>query len=66
MCRLLEAPTVEITRLLQDSIEKWLRDIGKTRAADWFSGYWMGEHGNYTNATAGYVGSNKLAGIESH
>jgi hypothetical protein len=26
----------------------------------------MGEHGNYTNATAGYVGSNKSAGIESH
>ena len=64
--RLLEAPTVEITRLLQDSIEEWLREKGELRAAEWFSTYWTGEHGNYTNATAGYVGSNKSAGIESH
>ncbi len=64
--RLLEAPTVEITGLLQDSIENWLGENGEIRAADWLSTYWMGEHGNYTNANAGYVGSNKSAGIESH
>ncbi len=56
---LLEAPTVELPRLLQDSIENWLREKGEILAADWFSTYWMGEHGNYTNTTAGYVGSNK-------
>ncbi len=38
--RLLEAPTVEITRLLQDSIENWLREKGEIRAADWFSTGW--------------------------
>ena len=64
--RLLKVPTFGITRLLQDSVHQWLIELGKTRAAEWFSGYWMGEHGNYTNATAGYVGSNKSAGIESH
>ena len=35
-------------------------------AANWFETYWTGEHGNYTNATAGYLGNNKSAGIESH
>ena len=34
--RLLEAPTVAITRMLQDMIEDWLRyELGETRAADW-------------------------------
>ena len=47
--RLLEAPTVAITRMLQDMIEDWLRDeLGETRAADWWREYWCGEHGNYT------------------
>ena len=65
--RLLEAPTVAITRMLQDLIEDWLRyELGETRAADWWRDYWTGEHGNYTNATAGYVGNNKSTGIESH
>ena len=65
--RLLEAPTIAITRKLQDMIEDWLRnDLKETRAADWWRDYWCGEHGNYTNATAGYVGNNKSSGIESH
>ncbi len=34
--------------------------------ANWFETYWTGEHSNYTNATAGYLGINKSAGIESH
>jgi hypothetical protein len=54
--RLLEAPTVAITRKLQDMIEDWLRNVLKeTRAADWWRDYWCG--GNYTNAAAGYVGN---------
>ena len=65
--RLLEAPTIAITQKLQDLIEDWLRDeLEETRAADWWRDYWTGEHGNYTNATAGYVGNNKSTGIESH
>ena len=35
-------------------------------AAKWFEETWTGEHGNYTNASAGYVGTNKSAGLESH
>ena len=65
--RLLEAPTIAITRKLQDMIEDWLRnDLKETRAADWWRDYWCGEHGNYTNATAGYVGNNKSISIESN
>ena len=64
--RLLEAPTVAITRMLQDMIEEWLRDLEETRAAAWWRDYWCGEHGNYTNATAGYVANNKSTGIESN
>jgi hypothetical protein len=46
-------------------IENWLRNVLKeTRAAE--RDYWCGEHGHYTNATAGYVGNNKLNGIESN
>jgi hypothetical protein len=41
-------------------IEDWLRN------ADWWRDYWCGEHGNYTNATAGYVGNNKSISIESN
>jgi hypothetical protein len=45
--RLLEAPTIAITRKLQDMIEDWLRnDLEETRAADWWRDYWTGEHGN--------------------
>jgi hypothetical protein len=65
--RLLEAPTITITRKLQEMIEDWLRnDLQETRAADWWRDYCCGEHGNYTNATAGYVGNNKSSDIESN
>ncbi len=65
--RLLEAPTVDITRMLQDMIEEWLRVVvEEKRAASWWRDNWCGEHGNYTNATAGYVGNNKSTGIESN
>ncbi len=65
--RLLEAPTIAITRKLQDMIEDWLRDeLKERRDADWWRDYWCGEHGNYTNATAGYVGNNKSVSIESN
>ena len=62
--RLLEAPTVAITHLIQDEIVEWLGEIKETRARDWFRSFWTGEFGNYTNATAGYCGFNKASGIE--
>ena len=64
--RLLEAPTVDITHTMQAVIVEWLKSKKELVAANWFEKYWTGEHGNYTNATAGYVGNNKSAGIESH
>ncbi len=41
-------------------------DLKEKQAADWWRDYWCGEHGNYTNATAGYVANNKSTGIESN
>ena len=41
-------------------------ELQETRAADWWRDYWCGEHGSYTNATAGYVGNNKSVSIESN
>ena len=64
--RLLEAPTGAITELVQDEIVAWLKEIKELRAAKWFEENWTGEFGNYTNATAGYVGFNKASGIEGH
>ncbi len=64
--RLLEAPTVELTNAMQGVIVKWLKSKKEDVAANWFETNWTGEHGNFTNATAGYVGNNKSAGIESH
>ncbi len=32
----------------------------------WFEKTWTGEHGNHTNASAGYVGTKKESGCESH
>ncbi len=51
---------------MQGVIVDWLKLKNVNVAANWFETYWTGEHGNYNNATAGYVGNNKLAGIESH
>ena len=64
--RLLEAPTLGVTELIQDEIVEWLKEIKEMQAATWFETYWTGEFGNYTNATAGYVGFNKASGIEGH
>jgi hypothetical protein len=64
--RLLEAPTVELTHAMQVVIVTWLKSQKEDVAANWFETYWTSEHGNYTNAMAGYVGNNKSAGIESH
>ena len=64
--RLLAAPTLAIAHTLQAQIGQWLKSVKETRAASWFKTYWTGEHGNYTNASAGYVGNNKSNGCESH
>ena len=51
--------------MLQESVHTWLTEIGEERAANWWTENWMYEYGNYTNATAGYLGTNKSAGLES-
>ncbi len=62
--RLLQAPTIAITRLPQKEIVLWLTEVGEARAAAWFNDNWTGELGNYTLATAGYVGNHLSSGIE--
>ena len=66
--RLLQAPTIAITRLLQNlkEIVLWLTEVGEARAATWFNDNWTGERGDYTLATAGYVGNHLSSGIESN
>ncbi len=44
----------------------WLTEVGEARAATWFNDNWTGERGNYTIATAGYVGNKLSSGIESN
>ncbi len=44
----------------------WLTEVGEARAATWFNDNWTGERGNYTLATAGYVGNHLSSGIESN
>ncbi len=56
--RLLQAPTIAITKMLQKEIVLWLTEVGEARAATWFKDNWTGERGNNTLATAGYVGNN--------
>jgi hypothetical protein len=63
---LIKAPTVAITVLLQSDMVEWLERVGESRAARWFQDNWTGEHGNYTNATAGYVRNNMASCIEAH
>jgi hypothetical protein len=63
--RLLNAHTPVLAMNIQDDIVTWLRDVGEDEAADWFYRYWTGPRGNYTNASAGYSGSNSAQGIES-
>jgi hypothetical protein len=64
--RLLQAPTIAITRMLQKEIVLWLTKVEEARAAAWFNDNWTGERGNYTIATAGYVGNHLSWGIESN
>ena len=64
--KLLEAPTEDIARVVQSHIVDWLRSVKETHAAKGFEKEWTGEHGNCTNASAGYVGNNKSNGGESH
>jgi hypothetical protein len=64
--RELESPTEAIAELVQEEIVEWLKIVKEMRAAIWFEKTWTGEHGNHTNASAGYVGTNVASGIESH
>ncbi len=63
---MLEAPTEAIALLIQDEIVEWLKDVLEMCASIWFEKTWTGEHGYYTNASAGYVGNNKATGCESN
>jgi hypothetical protein len=62
---LLQAPTVEITRILQRDIVVWLSEVSEARASSWFNDTWTCERGNYTNDTAGYKGNHLSSGIKS-
>ena len=64
--KLLEAPTEDIAHMVQTHIVDWLVSEKETRAASWCEKEWTGEHGNYTNASAGYVGNSKSTGCESN
>ena len=64
--KLLEAPTGGIAHMIQARLVDWLVFEKETLAAAWFEKEWTGEHGNYTNASAGYVGNNKSTGCEPH
>jgi hypothetical protein len=66
LARSMEAPTESMASLIQDEIIVWLNDVGEKGAARWFEKTWTGEHGNYTNASAGYVATNKASGIEKN
>jgi hypothetical protein len=57
---------MDIACMIQEAMVTWLYDVEETKAAVWFALNWTGEFGNYTNASAGYVGSNDAQHIESH
>jgi len=63
--RMLNAHTVPLASGLQEEILTWLKDVKEVRAHRWYEKYWMGPRGNYTNASAGYCGTNSAQGIES-
>jgi hypothetical protein len=64
--RELEAPTEATAQLVQEEMVECLKAVKEMRAAVWFEKTWTGEHGNHTNASAGYVGNNKASGCESN
>jgi hypothetical protein len=61
---LLQAPTDH--KDASEGFVVWLSEVGEARASTWFNDTWTGERGNYTNATAGYVGNNLFSGIQSN
>ena len=63
--RLLAAPTIELQVALQRATVEWLERKDEMKAASWYEGYWTGQHGNYTYASAGYIGTNVAMGMES-
>jgi hypothetical protein len=65
LSRLLRAQSVEMAAAIQDSICEWLIEVNERRAATWFRRKWRGERGNYTNASAGYVGNKVATSLES-
>ena len=44
---------------------EWLESVNEKHAAKWFRKKWCGERGNYTNASAGYVGNKVGNSLES-
>jgi hypothetical protein len=63
--RIFPAPTMEIASLLQANLVFELIHRGEPRASKWLNETWTEDYGNYTLASAGYVGNNRSAGIES-
>ena len=63
--RVFPAPTMEIAAMLQQRLVIELLHRGEPRASKWFDETWTEEHGNYTNAAAGYVGNPNSGGIEN-
>jgi hypothetical protein len=57
---------MDIAQMLQEAMVTWLYEVEEAKAATWFAENWTGEFGNYTNASAGHVGSNDAQHIESH
>ena len=57
---------MKVAKMIQSEIVKWLHEVRESRAALWFEENWTGEKGNYTLASAGFVGSNDAQHIESH
>ena len=64
--RLLRAQSIEIASAIQGSICEWLENVNEKHAAKWFRRKWCGERGNYTNASAGYVGNKVANSLEAN
>ena len=65
VARVFDAPTDEIQKLLQTRLVIELHRRLEHKAAAWYDDTWTGEHGNYTNASAGYCATRTSAGLES-
>ena len=51
--------------MLRQSLVDELLHRGEPRASNWFDETWTQAHGNYTNASAGYIGNPNSGGIEN-